>query len=107
MDLDTRRPFRWRDGRRAGLSNNKLNSAAFRKLARGIYISSEVTVDALIEAQAAVLVAGAQGFTSHHTRPACTAQSCRTIRDFAPVFRPVADGQTTLMWRFTGPGGSP
>lgn len=67
MTFDARRPFRWRDGRAAGLSNNRLNSPAYRKLARGVFVSSQVDVDALVEAQAAVLVAGDGGFASHHT----------------------------------------
>lgn len=67
MTFDPLTPFRWRDGHAAGLSNNRLNSSDFRRLARGIYIASEATVDARVEAQAAVLVAGARSFASHHT----------------------------------------
>lgn len=67
MPFDADQPFRWREGRLAGLSNSRLNSPAFRKLARGVFIDARVTVDALTEARAALLVAGSQGFASHHT----------------------------------------
>lgn len=67
MTFDARRPFRWAEGRAAGLSNNRLNSSDYRKLARGVYIDSTATVDAVVEAQAAVLVAGSGSFASHHT----------------------------------------
>ncbi|WP_161958505.1 hypothetical protein [Ornithinimicrobium cavernae] len=67
MPFETHTPFRWRDGHAAGLSNNRLNSSAFRKLVRGVFIDSRVDIDALVEARAAVLVAGAHSFVSHHT----------------------------------------
>lgn len=67
MSFDALTPFRWGDGHKAGLSNNKLNSPAYRKLVRGIYIDARASVDAQIEAQAALLVGGVAAFASHHT----------------------------------------
>lgn len=65
--LDPTRPFRWKDGRNAGIPNSAFSSSGYRRLVRGIYVRSSVEVDALVEARTAILVAGRNSFVSHHT----------------------------------------
>ncbi|MDN5571059.1 MAG: hypothetical protein L0G22_07400, partial [Propionibacteriaceae bacterium] len=66
MTLDIDRPFRARDAAAAKISRRRLQSDEFRRLARGIYISPRVRVDARVEAEAALMVAGRGAFASHH-----------------------------------------
>ncbi|ANS77547.1 hypothetical protein SGUI_0151 [Serinicoccus hydrothermalis] len=66
MTFDPREPFLWHTGRQHGLSDRRLRSGEFVRLGYGVYLSADVTVDALIEAKAAVLVGGPHSFASHH-----------------------------------------
>ena len=66
MTFDQREPFLWKMARSHGISDRRLRSPEFRRLGYGVYISAEVTVDALVEAKAAVLVGGSHSFASFH-----------------------------------------
>lgn len=61
------KPFTHRQGREAGIPARALESSDFCKLLRGIYIHAQVTVDAVVEARAAVLAGTDGAFVSHHT----------------------------------------
>lgn len=67
MQLDARRPFTWKQGRAAGISERQLRSPAYRKILTGVYVAAGVEVDPYVEGQAALVVAGPQAFLSHHT----------------------------------------
>lgn len=66
MSLDQRRPFTWKQAREAGIRQRALSSGVYRKLVTGVYIRADVEVDAHVEGQAALLVAGPHAFLSHH-----------------------------------------
>lgn len=67
MPFDDRQPFTYQEGRTAGLSRRKLQSSAYRRLLTNVYISSEVQVDARIEAKAALVAAQPGAFVTLYT----------------------------------------
>ena len=66
MTVDRRWPFTYAEARTAGITRRELESAGYRRLLTGIYLDARAEVDALIEARAALLVAGATALVSHH-----------------------------------------
>lgn len=70
MGFDDRQPFTYRQAREAGVSRRRLESAAYRRLLGNVYVSSQVPVDHLLQARAAVLAAQPGAFTSLHTAAA-------------------------------------
>lgn len=60
-------PFTHHRAREAGIGRRALESPEFRMLLRGIYVSAAVTVDARVEAQAALLAARDGAFVTHQT----------------------------------------
>lgn len=67
MPFDDHQPFTYRQGRTAGISRRKLESSAYRRLLTNVYVNSEVPVDALVEAKAALLAAQPGAFVTLHT----------------------------------------
>lgn len=67
MTFDDRQPFTYQQARAAGISRRRLGSSAYRRLLTNVYVSSEVTVDALVEARAALLAAQPGAFVARHT----------------------------------------
>lgn len=66
MSFDPTKPFRARDALKAGITRRELASPTYRRLLPGVYILSSVTVDALQEARAVLLVTAPDAFVSHH-----------------------------------------
>lgn len=60
-------PFTHRQAKAAGVGRRELVSATYRKLLRGIYIRADMSVNAYVEARAALLAARDGAFVSHHT----------------------------------------
>lgn len=67
MSLESGRPFTWRQGRDAGVPQRALGSPRFPRVVSGVYVPRDVTVDAVTEGRAALLVAGRHAFLSHQT----------------------------------------
>lgn len=66
-EFTTAEPFTAKEARAAGIMPWRLRGGEFRRLLRGVYIAVSVTVDARIEAMAALLVSGKHAYASHHT----------------------------------------
>lgn len=63
-----RAPFTYRQARAAGVTRSQLASPSYVCLLRGIYVSSDLAVDAATTARAALLsVRGEDAFVSHHS----------------------------------------
>ena len=67
MTFDDRQPFTYTQGRTAGLSRRTLESTAYRRLLTNVYISSETSVDHVVEARAALLAGQPGAFVSLYT----------------------------------------
>lgn len=66
-DDPTLEPFTHKWARAQGISRSRLESPEFVCLLRGIYVRSSVSIDARLEARAALLAGRAGAFVSHHT----------------------------------------
>ena len=65
--FNTQIPFTRTEALRQNLSDHDLQGARFRRIYNGVYISAETKVTIKVRAQAAVLIAPAGSYISHHT----------------------------------------
>lgn len=77
MGFDPRTPFRAGDAAAAGVSSRRLGSPSFRRIVRGVYVAADAAADPILQARAALLVAGPDAFVSHH-------QAARLYRAVVP-----------------------
>lgn len=63
----TSSPFSRAEALKAGTSPDRLGSADFQRLFRGIYVGADVAADVRLRARAAIRLAAPDGFASHHT----------------------------------------
>ena len=65
--LDTSRPFTTTQALAAGITAKQLRSRAYRRLAKGKYVSAQRAIDALLHAESALLGHPEEAFVSHTT----------------------------------------
>ncbi len=66
VTFDPRQPFLLGSATRAGLPRRAVKSSTYRRVLPGVYVDARVKVDGRVEALAALLLAGADAFISHH-----------------------------------------
>ena len=67
MTFDTSRPFTRRSALAASLSDHELQGAQYQRIFHGIYVRAGIRVTCRVRAVAAMLVAPAGSYVSHHT----------------------------------------
>jgi very-short-patch-repair endonuclease len=66
-DLDPRLPFTTAVARAAGLKHSTLRGPRFRRLHRGVYVATDVPIDEVVRAHAALLTQAPGAFLSHES----------------------------------------